>query len=521
MDLKTLITTIKAASHSAGFKVSGSSAATNAMTKSGKLLLTSNNINKINSLQGKARNSIAQFPVLVSENLDPKLVPILTNTIEIEQASLLMLVISSESSFTSGNAASVLKKFHNIDGGVLTDSTFLEGVDSVHEIYRANKDLLQPYEECFNMKTLNESYYTGSLMDYLTEGKAENAKNLREKEKHDMAKDAEKRAKDIHDWKKADREREAEERRREREEREAELKRDAERHDWAGADQRRKAVNGALSNTKTAVDTLGSAVNTAISVSREMDRRKDREMDRKRYADDQAQRNYMAGKATVQTSMRDIVKFNDMHPLIFNVEVNFLEPKSKSVVTRNLSLGVKCVSHLVKGDDIEYYLTKAFYKNSRFLRTIKWTTGEIKFWKDLVLTLDDIKLSALQNSKTVANKNHFSNLEYIAKSARSSALAGTKTENIPTAITTLIITKTDVENIRYRDGVNILSNPNYLKKIVDTYYLSKLLIVDESLDIVYRYDQFSNTIERVPFSSYEKNSKERVVNANDLLKLAR
>ena len=347
MDLKTLVTTMRTASKAAGFKVTGNNTM-KAVAKSGKLLYTSSNINKINSLQGKARNSIAQVPVLVSENLDPKLVPILTNTIEIEQATLLMLAISSESSFTSGNAASVLRKFHNIDGGILGEETFLEGIDSVHEIYKANKALLQPYEECFNMKTLNESYYTGSLMEYLSEAgkknnKAENARNLRDKQKHDWAADDQKRAREVHAWRQADREREAEERAIEQENREAEAKRNAERHAWAADDQRRKATSGHISNTKSVIDTIGSVANTAINVSREIDRRKDREMDRERYANDKAQRDYMAGKGNVTTTMKDIVKFNDMHPLIFNVEVNFLEPNANTVVTRNLSLGVKCL----------------------------------------------------------------------------------------------------------------------------------------------------------------------------------
>ena len=60
-----------------------------------------------------------------------------------------------------------------------------------------------------------------------------------------------------------------------------------------------------------------------------------------------------------------------------------------------------------------------------------------------------------------------------------------------------------------------------MKKIFNNYYLLNLLIVDESLDVVHRYDQFSNTIVTNPISSYEKSSKERVINANDLFKLAK
>lgn len=500
MDLKTIIDTIKVAGEATGLRITGGDKL-NTAKKAGRTLLTAKNINKINSIAGKARASIAQYPILVSENLNPKLVPILTNAMEVEYASLLYLTINNVSSFDSGDASSVIGKFHN-SNSKLGEETFLCGVDDKKALCEACNSLLEPYEDAFNMKSLNESYYTKSVMDYLEEKKKFDPKDKDLDAKLKIDKNNRDNAE--FGYRKAEYERK--------------VARDA-------IEQHQRDVDRNIRNVQGAIKTVSDVSNSIISIQREIDRRADRIEDRarmrKEFEDDQAQKSYNAGRASVTTKMKDLAKLNDMHPTILNMTVNFREPESESVVTKELSIGVKCVSHLLKSDEVQYYLTKASYKNNAVLRVIKWTTGEIKFWKDLIFALDDIKLSALQNSKTISNKNYFSKLEYMAKTAKSAVLTGSHTENIPSAITTLIITKTDVENIKYKDGINILSNPEYLKKIFNNYYLLNLLIVDESLDVVHRYDQFSNTIVTNPISSYEKSSKERVINANDLFKLAK
>lgn len=449
MDLKTLISTIQST-----LNIDGAGKANKylkGIKKNGKTIITAKNINKINSIKGQARKSIAQYPVLVSENLNPKLVPILTNAIELENASLLMLVLGNVSTFNSGDVSSVLKKVHR-EG----TTNFMDGVDNVNELYEANNALMEEYADSFNLNSINESYYTKTLWDYLTEAPGQN-------------------------------------------------------------------TNKSRSGLGIAKDVTGIGKNV-VGIAKDVQGMKyarDKEIDRKKEVLDQNNRDkYRSGKGVVTTTTKDLTKVNDLQPLVVNLDVSFVEPSGQTVVDRTLSIGVKAVSHLVKSDDIAYYLSKAAYKDSKFLKVIKWTTGEIKFWRDLVFALDDVKMSVIQNSKTIANRNVFSKLEYISKAATQSTIAGVKTEDLPTAITTLIITKTDVENIKYRDGIDILSSPNYLKKIFKQYYLLNLLIVDESLEIVYRYDEHRNTIERTPFTSYEKMSKERTVNANDLLKLA-
>lgn len=410
---------------------------------------------KSTSIKNQARKSIAQFPVLVSENLNPSLTPIMLNAIEAKNALYLAMLIQNTRSFNSQNVTGIIGTFIK-ENAELSERVFLEGCDSVRALCEANAELLLPYEDSFNRRTINESYYSKSLMYYL-EAQGNSDKEQRDKEKHSWGRDAEARNK-----------------RKEKidaEERDRKHRREDEKDAQDQADRDRDAYERRAKN----------------------------------------------GVANVLTQPKDLVKQNDLQPLILRTEVNFTDEATQAVIKREIMIGVKSVGHLVKSKDIVYYLVKSAYKNNFFLKLIKWTTGEISFFKDLLFTLDDIKTDVKISANNGSNKNPFYTLSMLAKQSRGSGLKGSK--DLPTRITTLILTKTDIENIKYKDGINILANPEYLKKIQEAYHLMDIYIVDESLDVVYSYDDQSHTIERIPFTSFEKQSKERKVNANDLYKL--
>lgn len=409
-----------------------------------------NQLNQINSIKGQARKSIAQYPVLISETVGTQIAPVINHSLEMTYAYLLAMVIQNTDSFNSGGADSVLDKVHR-------ESTFMPGADCINDLYEANKDLLKPYEEQFNMRTLNESYYTKDMMIYFNEA----------------SKSDENRKAQEHRWKSEDRDYNRQ--------RDAEKdKRDAEDRDY----------------------------------KRQRDAEKDKR-DRDSYESDKKRPG-----ANVLTQPKDIAKMNDMQPTVLNIEVSFRDPKANSdaVITKKISIGVKCVSHLVKADDVEYYLTKAAYKNNMFLKLIKLTTGEIKFWKDFIFAMDEIKTRAKVNTRDKKN-DYFMDQEFIAKNAKKLLVAGCPKSDLPSAITTLVISKTDVDNIKYKEGIDIMKDPSTIKKIFNAYYLLNFLVVDEALEVVYVYDVETNTMESKSFKSFEEASKKREINSNDLFKI--
>lgn len=439
----------------------------------GNLVNDLSQLNKINSIKGQARKSIAQFPVLISENVSAEMAPIITHAIEVENATLVSIILQNTDSFSSGGVSSVVGTVHR-------ESSFLPGSESVHELYEANKALLVPYEENFNMRSLNEGYYTKDMMMYFNE-----AKNNQKNNKADENRKAQK-----HRW-----EGEDQERKRNKEER------DAEAHEWKRQDREDKAKADADRDAR-------DAARDARDAERDSREREKYDSERKRTG------------ANVLTQPKDINKMNDLQPTVLNVEVNFRDPKANSdaVITKKVSIGIKCVSHLVKSKDVEYYLTKAAYKNNIFLKLIKFTTGEIKFWKDLVFALDDIKKKATYSAKT-NSEDQFANLEFTAKNAKALLVAGASKGDLPTAITSLLVSKSDLENIKYKEGIDIMKDPSAIKKIFSSYYLLNFMVVDEALEVVYCYDAETNTMESKSFRAFEDVSKKREVNANDLYKV--
>lgn len=247
-------------------------------------------------------------------------------------------------------------------------------------------------------------------------------------------------------------------------------------------------------------------------------RERDKKMDEDRAKQSERDRREKLANARykgINLTNSDVLKNNDMMPTILNMEINFKDPNSDVVINKQISIGVKCVLHLLDSDDIEYHLARAAYKDTNLMRLIKWTTGEISFFKGFLFAVQDAKRTALKS------RNHHSDwfytLEKIASMKKLNTISDTPDNAFP--ISTLVITKDDVENIKYKNGLDLMKKPQLIDKIMKRFYLMNFMIVDEGLDIIYMYDETNRNLDRYPISSFEKVSKSRSIDASDIKKL--
>jgi len=212
----------------------------------------------------------------------------------------------------------------------------------------------------------------------------------------------------------------------------------------------------------------------------------------------------------------DIHKINELTPTNVSVDINIVQDEQR--VDRTISFGVKCVAHLLKSDDIEKYLPTSVITKTPIMRMIQWTTGEIKFFKDLILAVDNARDMAvkgnrgdtfwwkkLQDLATVSKMNPFLKKLSFGKNA---------TAPIPTA--TMVITKENVDAIKYKHGVDILAKPSFAYKIMRNFFLMTFIVVDESTETLYMYNEDTKNFSTYSFSSLEGATKQKNVDMGEV-----
>jgi len=216
----------------------------------------------------------------------------------------------------------------------------------------------------------------------------------------------------------------------------------------------------------------------------------------------------------------DIKKTNDLVPTTVTVDLTF--PVGSTAVTKKIMFGVKCVAHPLKADDIEYYLPTAIHRSSPWARMIQWTTGEIKFFKDLVLSVDEMKKTAIKNN----DRNGFwwRKLQTLSATAKGNAffkraLNGNKDIQTFIPITTMVISKENVDNIKNKTGIDILSKPAFASKIVKNFFLMTFAIIDESIETLYLFNEQTTDYDSYSFSSLDRQTKQNNMDIKDIYKI--
>lgn len=173
------------------------------------------------------------------------------------------------------------------------------------------------------------------------------------------------------------------------------------------------------------------------------------------------------------------------HPTIFKVKLYFQTHANEQEV----HLAVKGNPHFITDTDLSNLFTAAIEKKYSFNRFIKWTTGEIKFFKDFVFHLDQVKRDAKLYAKFgehpwYAQFTTRKNMNFIAKVGCAIAAAfGFKTVisglNKYLPIATIVTTRQEIEaavSVKY--GF-LLKNDKLLTDVMKTLMLLGVVVYDD------------------------------------------
>jgi PKD repeat protein len=198
-------------------------------------------------------------------------------------------------------------------------------------------------------------------------------------------------------------------------------------------------------------------------------------------------------------------KVNDLSPLILEVKVVY--KTEAGLETTTIIMAIKVVTHLVPTTDMVREVGASMQQDRFMFRAVQWATGEIQFWRDLVLNVNGMKKAAAGNRFT----HLFQTLKMNASRATTAAALGGESL-LPTSA--MVMTMDEVEEIEREFNVD-LQSPSQADKFFNLFGLVGFIIIDESTDSMYIYDEVTAKFDTTSLPAEKNDNK----NQNDLMKI--
>lgn len=205
----------------------------------------------------------------------------------------------------------------------------------------------------------------------------------------------------------------------------------------------------------------------------------------------------------------DIKKANELVPTM--MIVNFYN--AQTGLYTSAVIGIKAKLYPLDSMDIVNRLMLKNKDNQGFHNFIRATTREISFWKDFVFAVDKAKIDALGVRRGSTSKI-WKVLERRALFGKYKRMIGTGNESA--AISSLVVSKEDVETLKKEYNINI-EKAAVIRPIMESYSLMCCVIIDEGVESAkFIFDTGHDEYETLSFSHLERdaqdNSYKKIVN---------
>lgn len=210
----------------------------------------------------------------------------------------------------------------------------------------------------------------------------------------------------------------------------------------------------------------------------------------------------------------DVKKANELIPTTLHVKVKVVNKDQSDVGFHDFIIGIKSTMHPVKSEEMIKNLVNGSKSDNKFFDFIRWTTGEINFFKDFLFNIKEIK-------DDVINRSSGSSPWWITLKRRKSLAAirnalGMTKQILPNA--TIVISAEEAEYIKIHHGFDLMTE-QFVDKLMKTFFLLGFVIVDNSTQIAHFLFDGQQSFQSITFKSLERENSNKANDFKEMLKL--
>ena len=166
-------------------------------------------------------------------------------------------------------------------------------------------------------------------------------------------------------------------------------------------------------------------------------------------------------------------KANDLVPTLLHIRVYPIDKYTREELTPiDFIMGVKATLHPIPLDELSRMVVTGMRNENMVFNFIRWTTGEIKFFKDFLFAIDTLKMDAKDSGHDVTGWRPALKRR---KNLSNSRLRLSKNSVLPNA--TIVVSQAGIEHIRDTYGYD-LSDERIMNRMMDVYFLLGFVIVN-------------------------------------------
>lgn len=208
-------------------------------------------------------------------------------------------------------------------------------------------------------------------------------------------------------------------------------------------------------------------------------------------------------KTAVKLSDNDVKKCNELVPTTLSLTLQVKAGSNFGGVS-NFVIGVKGLLHPVNSDDMISNLLSGYKSGNKFFNFLRWSSGEIKFIKDLILNMDNIREDVVRKHA----KNGSGWWSALKRRRNIAALRRIKGSGRILPNTTIVCSINEIDELKEAYGVDLM-NPTAIKKIMKTFFLLGFVVVDDSQELCHFIFDGENNYQVVSFNGLEKENNSK------------